>query len=267
MSSSTEVPNQPAETPPPAAAPSGADASAEGADPDEGAVGSLVEEPAVGLPEGKESAGSAVAEGVAEGPGGDERADKDAVAAQELDGKPVAEPPRRLPDYLRARKPRRKVELAGSRPRSGPCVFCKDEVDPADHAWCVRCKVFLHRDCANELGRCPTLGCNGDLLNYRRRPLESAGHRGITILGLTPGQIAYWLVALGIPLFLTRLAGELDGLIVLLSLACAFLLHIAGFRAAVDWIADCLPMPSFAGLRSARDKAVHRSRELGPGPQ
>ena len=93
MSSSTEVPNQPAETPPPAAAPSGADASAEGADPDEGAVGSLVEEPAVGLPEGKESAGSAVAEGVAEGPGGDERADKDAVAAQELDGKPVAEPP------------------------------------------------------------------------------------------------------------------------------------------------------------------------------
>lgn len=43
---------------------------------------------------------------------------------------------------------------------SGQCPFCRDPLEPpADLICCEQCRTGMHRECAQELGSCPTLGC------------------------------------------------------------------------------------------------------------
>jgi len=41
------------------------------------------------------------------------------------------------------------------------CAYCHDRVAGRDALACDACWTHLHPACAEELGRCPTLGCRG----------------------------------------------------------------------------------------------------------
>jgi hypothetical protein len=47
------------------------------------------------------------------------------------------------------------------------CAYCHDDGEPRLRI-CHWCRTFLHWDCLDELGGCPTLGCP----DARRRPRE-----------------------------------------------------------------------------------------------
>ncbi len=40
-----------------------------------------------------------------------------------------------------------------------PCAYCRDDVPAGEGTECPRCATALHPACREELGRCPTLGC------------------------------------------------------------------------------------------------------------
>jgi len=52
-----------------------------------------------------------------------------------------------------------KIEVAARTDERPRCVYCRDEVTPAELDECPGCRTTLHVACRAELGRCPTAGC------------------------------------------------------------------------------------------------------------
>jgi len=52
------------------------------------------------------------------------------------------------------------VSVQASASRAARCGYCHDQAR-ADAEACPRCGTLLHKDCKDELGRCPTIGCVG----------------------------------------------------------------------------------------------------------
>src|SRR5437763_17113923 len=51
------------------------------------------------------------------------------------------------------------------------CALCHDELPASAESWiCELCDTRLRRDCGEQLGRCPTIGCRG--WSPRVRPLR-----------------------------------------------------------------------------------------------
>jgi hypothetical protein len=53
-----------------------------------------------------------------------------------------------------------RVQVVGTRRQPGRCAYCRDSLDALVHR-CEGCSTWLHIDCLEELGRCPTPGCAG----------------------------------------------------------------------------------------------------------
>jgi len=68
------------------------------------------------------------------------------------------------------------------------CAYCHDDLGPARHH-CQACKTLLHRDCAQRLEVCPTLGCE-QATRLSETPLRG-GHShpwaGLSLWRLLPG--------------------------------------------------------------------------------
>ena len=54
------------------------------------------------------------------------------------------------------------------------CVYCHDLIHYAP-VLCPVCKTMMHKECGEELGHCPTFGCNGDPLAIFKDHQDSKG--------------------------------------------------------------------------------------------
>lgn len=68
-----------------------------------------------------------------------------------------------------------------AREGDGRCAYCHDALDAEAAATCGDCGVGMHADCADALGRCPTVGCPGAWIAP-----TPAGARGTTLVGPPP---------------------------------------------------------------------------------
>ncbi|MDF1663979.1 MAG: hypothetical protein P1V97_19575 [Planctomycetota bacterium] len=96
------------------------------------------------------------------------------------------------------------VSVTRSASHSWRCVYCHDTIYQAP-VICPLCKTLMHKECCEELGRCPTFGCEGDpLFIYREGAtddleLESLGRdfRSVT-KGTILGAIVVALLLAGV---------------------------------------------------------------------
>lgn len=142
-------------------------------------------------------------------------------------GAQTTEPPV-LAEHHKTRPARRKlaVKKKALAPGQKTCLYCHDHIESHEgHAWCPHCKVAMHKDCAEELVSCPTLGCKKDLLNYTPLSIKTSHSDGIGVFGFSPGQVLYYAPSLTLLLAGVILSPS--------SIAFLFFLSVALFM--IDW--------------------------------
>ena len=142
-------------------------------------------------------------------------------------GAQTEEPPV-LAEHHKTRPARRKlaVKKKALPPGQKTCLYCHDHIESHEgHAWCPHCKVAMHKDCAEELISCPTLGCKKDLLNYTPLTLKTSHNDGLSVFGFSPGQVLYYAPSLTL-----LLAG-----VILSPSSIAFLFFLTCAVFMVDW--------------------------------
>jgi hypothetical protein len=113
------------------------------------------------------------------------------------------------------------------------CLYCHDEMNRQEgHCWCPHCKIVMHKDCAEEMEKCPTLGCGKDFINYIPLTLESKESDSIAFFGISPGQVLYYAPLLAI----------FAGLFVSAEMYSLF------FKASMSWIIGVISLVMVLGL-------------------
>lgn len=73
------------------------------------------------------------------------------------------------------------------------CPYCHDQVTAGEARTCGGCKTTLHAECADELTKCPTMGCGRSLGGRSRRPAVRATPVGVVgVRGGGGGGFGEW---------------------------------------------------------------------------
>ncbi|MEZ6183571.1 MAG: pentapeptide repeat-containing protein [Planctomycetota bacterium] len=66
-------------------------------------------------------------------------------------------------------RPQLKITAREKSAADNRCAYCHDEIGVRVAAFCPVCGVRLHTDCLEQIDRCPTIGCDADFGEERRR--------------------------------------------------------------------------------------------------
>lgn len=167
---------------------------------------------------------------------------KEEVKSSKELGKANDTAPTVMDDLHKSRPVRRKLDIKKKKASVSDkksCIYCHDTIERHEgHAWCLHCKIAMHKDCAEETVSCPTLGCKKDLLNYTPLSLKQNAGKGLSVFGFSLGQVLYYYPLLVGLTGVLMLNPENVGFIAFLY-ATVFILDWAlGFRQILDGIID-----------------------------